>query len=296
MPAPFPGRLPFPLRRPPGKPSSPPVHWLRALLACTLAVLFLLLPNSSGQTTARDIAEGRGIAASDWSLDPELPHDVFTFVRLRHNSAWATDFPNSDLNFSFRLQELTSLEVDPDGRVIDVGSRLLFDYPFVFMSNPHDLNLTSREAQNLRDYLLNGGFLMVDDFWGNRMWEVFTREMQKVLPGQKPRELSLEHAIFHCVFDLDKIPQVPSHDAAERGRELGYTYEDTIPEPPENLDTPHFMAWHDKDGRMIVLACHNNDIADAWEEENYQLWFFKEFSERWSYPIGINILFYAMTH
>jgi len=107
----------------------------------------------------------------------------------------------------------------------------------------------------------------------------------------------LNHPIFSCVFQLDKLPQVPSHDAADRG----YTYEDTIlsrgyGETVESLNQPHYQAWHDEKGRMVMLACHNNDLADGWEEEDHSPEFFKNFSEPYSFPMGINIIFYAMTH
>ena len=89
---------------------------------------------------------------------------------------------------------------------------------------------------------------------------------------------------------------MPSHDAAEAGRDRGITWEPTRGEPDEALKEPHYRAFRDDAGRIMVLACHNTDLADGWEEENYKEWFFREYSEKLSYPMGINIVMYAMFH
>ncbi|HIG30533.1 MAG TPA: DUF4159 domain-containing protein [Verrucomicrobiales bacterium] len=242
----------------------------------------------------------------EWDDDNELPNDKFTFARIMYSNSssgwgrggrsWRTDFPDADLNFSFRLEQLTAIKTDKDGVTISLTDPALFNYPFVFMSDPRSIELSGEEIKNLRTYLLNGGFLMVDDFWGDEMWNHFQSVMKEVFPDREYRQLTFEHEIFRAVFPLEKIPQVPSHDAAERGRVGGYTYEDTINAHPSELNTPNFRAWFDDDDRMMIIACHNNDLADGWEEEAYKVWFFREFSEKYSYPMGINILFYAMTH
>ena len=124
--------------------------------------------------------------------------------------------------------------------------------------------------------------------------------MEGVFPDREPVELTIKHPIFSCVFKLDKKPQVPSHDAAAHWESLGldnhYEIKGFQNEDPEDMNTPRYWAWHDEKGRMMMLVCHNNDIADGWEEEDFNPWFFKKYSEKMCFPLGINIVFYALTH
>ncbi|MCH7556539.1 MAG: DUF4159 domain-containing protein [Planctomycetes bacterium] len=250
----------------------------------------------------------------DWEPDKEFSHDVFTFVRIRYSSgyggggyggrygrgygrgfsggSWATDYPDSDLNFSFRLHQLTSMEVNPDGVVLELTDPKLFDYPFIYIVEPGRLVFSEEEVKILRRYLLNGGFLMVDDFWGEDEWYNFYREIKRVFPNREPVELPLSHPIFHAVFDLKEKPQIPSIGAALQGRSYGITWE------PRRSDTstPHYKAIYDDKGRMMSIICHNTDLGDGWEREGEDEWYFREFSEKKAYPLGINIVFYAMTH
>lgn len=232
----------------------------------------------------------------DWKNDPDFSEDVFTFVRVRYNShrgwgRWQTDWPDSDLNFSYRLQQLTSLKVDPDGKILELTDPKLFDYPFIYIIEPGGLSFMEAEVKALRKYLLNGGFLMVDDFWGETEWDNLYYEMKRVFPEREPQELPLEHPIFHCVYDLKEKPQVPSIGAAMGGRFNGRTWEGG-----EDGRTPHYKGIFDDKGRMMAIICHNTDLGDGWEREGEDPWYFKEFSEKKAYPLGINIVFYAMTH
>ena len=231
----------------------------------------------------------------DWKVAEEFKHDVFTFVRIqysgyRRRGAWRTDYPDSDLNFSYRLQQLTSLKVDPEGVILELTDPRLFDYPFIYIIEPGGLRFTEEEVVALRKYLLNGGFLMVDDFWGEREWDNFYHEIKRVFPNREPLELPYEHPIFHCVYDLAKKPQIPSIGAAQWGRASGRTWE------REDAREVHYKALFDDKGRMMSIICHNTDLGDGWEREGEDPWYFREFSEKWAYPLGINIVFYAMSH
>ena len=231
----------------------------------------------------------------DWTIDPEFSEDVFTFVRIRYNSygrwgRWATDYPDSDLNFSFRLQQLTSMKVDPNGLVLELTDPKLFDYPFIYIVEPGRLSFSQEEVKALRKYLFNGGFLMVDDFWGEAEWDNFYYEIKRVFPDREPEELPLEHPIFHCVYDLKEKPQIPSIGAALGGRFEGRTWERW------DAQVPHYKALLDDKGRMMAIICHNTDLGDGWERDGQNFWYVKEFSEKYAYPLGINIVFYAMTH
>jgi hypothetical protein len=230
-----------------------------------------------------------------WEVDPRFKSDVFTFVRIQFDSwgrrwSWDTDYPDSDFNFSYRLQQLTSLKVDPNAKILRLTDDELFDYPFIYIIEPGSLTFSEDEVLALRRYLLNGGFLMVDDFWGEEEWSNFYHEIKRVFPDREPEELPLDHPIFHCVYDLKEKPQVPSIDRAVRGRASGITWERW------DAQEVHFKALFDDKGRMMSIICHNTDLGDGWEQEGVDEWYFREFSEKKSYPMGINIVFYAMTH
>jgi hypothetical protein len=228
-----------------------------------------------------------------WDSDPENPEDVFTFVRIKYpsyrrrwGSDWATDYPASDLYLSYRLQQLTSLKVNPNPKVLELTDPALPDYPFVYMIEPGGMALSEDEAKALRRYLLGGGFLMVDDFWGEAEWDNFYQEIKRVFPEREPRELDVSHPIFSAVFPLKEKPQVPSIHAFRSG--LSYERWDA--------QTPHYKALYDDQGRMMAIICHNTDLGDGWERESEDPEYFRRYSEPKSYPMGINIIFYAMTH
>lgn len=233
-----------------------------------------------------------------WEVDPAFQDDCFTFVRIEYGSSgrrggggWSNDYPDGDWNFSYRLQELTSMKVDPNGRVLRLTDPELYDFPFIYMSNVQGMYLSSAEAACLRKYLLNGGFLMADDFWTPRAWRHVKREMTTVFPGRKPRELTLDHEIFHLVYDLKEMPRVPSIFAWRDGHMFEYWHGD-----PEGDEDSHFQGYFDDNGRLMALFCHNNDIGDGWEREGENHEYFEKFSVKVSYPLGINIVTYAMTH
>ena len=238
----------------------------------------------------------------EWEISEQFRNDIFTFVRLRFQSSrgrgrWNVDYPAADLNFSYRLQQLTSMRVNPDALDLDIDDPRLFDYPFTFIIDPRSIYFSEKDAEILRRYFLNGGFLMVDDFWGDQMWNHLISEFDKVFPDRKPESLSLDHPIFKIPFPLKEKPQVPSEDSAERTRNLSglrRTWEDEISwEEPQPAD---YRAIFDDNGRIMVLICWNTDLSDGWEEEAKNQWFFKNFSEKYSYPMGINIVVYALTH
>lgn len=248
----------------------------------------------------RNFRGGRFYDFPDWPVSQDLPNDVFTFARLRYNSGtwmgqrakWMIDYPDSELNFSYRLQQLTSLEVNPKGAIVDIDAEQLRHYPFIYMIEPGDIWITDEEAAILREYLLNGGFIMVDDFWGIYEWKNFYRAVKQIFPDREYVELELDHPIFHMVFDLDIKPQIPAVGMAMMGREQGITYEWNKP----GSETPHYRAIMDDEGRICMMICFNTDLGDGWEEEGTDPWYFREFSEKYAYPLGINIVFYALTH
>jgi hypothetical protein len=246
---------------------------------------------------------------SNWPVDPQFKSDVFTFVRLRYTSApryarfddgmpktgggWKNDWPSSDLDLSYRLQQMTSLKVNPEPVTLQITDERLFNYPFLYIIQVGRLQLTEQEVQILRRYLLNGGFLMADDHWGANEEQNWREQMQRVFPDRQQVELPLEHPVFHCVFDLKAKPQVPPIQYWYGSMQAGMperTWRD------DNDREPHYRAIFDDRGRMMTLACSNTDIGDGWEREGENEEYFHRFSEKQAYPIMINIIFYAMTH
>jgi hypothetical protein len=133
--------------------------------------------------------------------------------------------------------------------------------------------------------------MMCDEFFGTVQWQLFHEQLKRLFPEFEPLELDLSHEIFHTVYDLKFIPQVTAIHFWQR---LGITYH---PVPGTELDhEPHFFGLHDANGRMMMLICHNNDLQDGWEREGEDKEFFERFSVRQSYPMGINIVTYALTH
>src|SRR5687768_10857552 len=259
----------------------------RSLIILSVALVLLLGAIALGQRgryRGRDFNPemlDRG-GVPEWKNDERFKNDVFTFVRIRYSShsgwgrgggSWATDYPDAELNFSYRLQQLTSLEVHPNGRVLDLTDEALFDYPFVYLIEPGRMYLEEAEVAALRRYLLNGGFMMVDDFWGEREWENFYENIKRVFPEREPIELPLEHEIFHCVYDLKKKPQVPNIHAWQSTGRSDDNRHDTA--------EVHYRAIFDDKGRMMTLICHNTDIGDAWEREGEDSEYFHLFSEKW---------------
>ena len=269
------------------------------IVTSSLLLVLLLVGMTLGQRWYRgripdpaNIQDRGGIPV--WEVEKEFKHDVFTFIRVKYTyfsdrgqwGKWRTDYLDSDVNFSYRLQELTALEVDPQGKILELTDPELFNYPFIYIIEPGHMMLMEEEVIALRRYLENGGFLMVDDFWGEDEWYQFYTQIKRVFPEREPEELSLDHEIFHCVYDLKERPQIPSIRHAMAGQTT------------ERWDAPHadYRGIFDDKGRMMAIICHNTDLGDGWEREGVDPWYFKEYSEKRAYPMGINIVVYAMTH
>jgi hypothetical protein len=251
---------------------------------------------------------GRGGWGGEVGAPPKFPTvaDVdgsWHFCRLMYRSVrsqqrglgWGTDYPYADINFSIRLSELTKtqvgmLEGEPNHLVVRPTDPELFQCPFVMASDPGSAGFSPEDAAGLRDYLLKGGFLWVDDFWGPWAWEAFTDEIAKALPrGRYPiTEIGPDHPIYRTLFPVSEIPQVPS---MQFWRMSG----GSTSEMDEYIAKAHMAAILDQQGRIMVLMTHNTDIADSWEREADDPQFFFHFSPN-GYAVGLNAVLYAMTH
>jgi hypothetical protein len=255
-------------------------------------------PQSVVNNGVREMPPADRKGMPEWEIDPHFKSNVFTFARIDYNTRnsnggwrepWMTDYPDSDLNFSMRLQQLTSIQVNPRPVILQLTDDALFDYPFIYMLEVQRLDFSEQDMTNLRRYLLNGGFLMVDDSWDwSGAWVNFEPQMKRVFPDITPVELQLDHPIFHCVFDLKQKPQVPGIDWARANGPTSTSEHGSGPS--------HYYGWFDSKGRMMILFCRNTDLGDGWEREGEEEWYFHQYSEKQAYPMGINIVFYAMSH
>lgn len=242
----------------------------------SLLTLILVLPLAASMDT-------QALPAPD--VDPE-----FTFARLIYSgyswrgSTWAVDYPKADLQFLFGLHKLSDFTfVDSRNRELAATDPEIFQYPFVYAVEVGYMNLSEQEVAALREYLLRGGFLVVDDFHGPYEWDNFYRQIKRVLPEYEPRDLDVSHPIFQCYYEIDRLIQIPGYHYVFSGR----TSE-------KGGFNPRYMGIENDEGRLMVMINHNVDLGDAWE------WF-----EREAYPrefahlamkLGINYVVYSMTH
>ena len=237
-------------------------------------------------------------------IPPNPPYDgAFRFCRImfRQNpngdgGGWAVDYPRADINFPYRLSELTVTPVSKDTKgdfnhvVLRLTDPELYQCPFIMMTEVGALYMDEDEAARLGDYLLKGGFLWADDFWGEYAWRVWENEIRKALPaGEYPMvDLPLAHQIFHMLYQVNSVPQIPSINAwfalgggtSERGADSA---------------VPHARAIFNRQGDIMVLITHNTDFGDAFEREGDNRGYFERFAGV-GYAFGINALVYAMTH
>jgi hypothetical protein len=233
---------------------------------------------------------------------PEHFDGAFNFCRLAFarsydgdGGGWNVDYPRADINMSIRLSELTKTRISRDGAgepshvVLQPSDPLLFKCPFVMMTEVGAAHLGPEDAAQLRDYLLKGGFLWADDFWGEYAWQAWAREFAKVLPpGEYPWvTLPLDHPIFRSQFVVRRMPQIPSINFwYGSGGGTSERYDSQVPTARAILDAH---------GNIMALATHNTDIGDSWEQEAADPNYFYMFSVD-GYAFGINVLLYAMTH
>lgn len=251
-----------------------------------------------------------------WTNTPGFERDVFTFARLIFQSdpgssprrgfgprlGWWVDYPDADLNLSWRLQQLTSMRTDPDGRVLKLTDPDLHDFPLLYLEHGGYMRLGDEEVIRMRQYLQSGGVLFINDFWSTREWDGFAAQIARVLPDQAWVELSTDHPLFRCVYDLRR----PMHQLRVPTMQLWDQRFD--PDDPESV--PHrvdrgensvtmtvraLFDDHDHD-RLLMIAVHNSDLSDGWEREGESDFYFNRFSERTAYPLAVNILVYLMSH
>lgn len=222
---------------------------------------------------------------------------IYTSDRREHGgSGWSTDYWDADINFSTRLGELTKTTISrqpngiPNHLSVRIADPLLFQCPFLSATDIGTAFFNDQEAETLHNYLLKGGFLWVDDFWGPYAWDNWVGQISKVLsPAQFPiRDIPMDHPIRRTLFEFTDLPQIPSI-SFWRGSG-GQTSERF-----ELSAEPHLRGIADEHGRLMVVMTHNTDISDAWEREAEDPRFFFSFSPQ-GYAVGLDVVLYGMTH
>jgi hypothetical protein len=171
------------------------------------------------------------------------------------------------------MAELTKLDVNPGGHITSFMSDDCFKYPIGYLCEPGYLDLSRDEARRMAEYLLRGGFLIVDDFRGDRQLDNFRSQMKQVFPDRSLEELPRTHPIWTCFYDISKL----------------------MIEPPYSRNlTPQYFGMSDDNGRLMMVVDYNNDISDYWEWSNDPMMPIDESNEAYKY--GVNYVMYALTH
>jgi hypothetical protein len=234
-----------------------------------------------------------------------MPDGNFTFCRVMYERVrsepmgmgWVTDYPYAEINLMTRLSELTRTSISRDDRgqpnhwVVRLTDDQLFNCPFLMASDAGTMGLTPEERDRLRRYLLKGGFLWVDDFWGTAAWEHWSAEIGRVLPASDYpiQEVPCSDPIFRTQMTVERVPQITN---IQFWRSVGGG---STSERGADSQDAHFRVIRDTRGRIMVVMTHNTDIADSWEREGEDLDYFRQFSPA-GYAFGINVVLHALTH
>ncbi|MGQ7843858.1 DUF4159 domain-containing protein [Granulosicoccus sp. 3-233] len=224
-----------------------------------------------------------------WLIPATSRANEFVFARLMYGGGydgwprWQADWPEAETHFSTGLDRLTSIDVAAEGVVLRMAGTDVFDYPWIYVVEVGFLSLAPDEIAQLREYLLRGGFLMVDDFHGQAEWQQFEYIMSLVFPDRAIEELSNDSEIFHVVYDLAEREQIPGIRAWLNNQ----TWE-------KGGRHPHWRGIVDDQGRVMVAVNFNQDLGDAWEHADDVRYPARLTTQ--AYRLGINYVVYALTH
>jgi hypothetical protein len=278
---------------------------LGARLRPTWIVPFLILVccTFAAAQRFRGVMEGPGVPPR---FPPEGFGDgAFAHCKLMYTSVWreangygwSTDYPYAGINLMTRVGELTKTPVsvdkhgEPNYWVVRLTDDALFRCPFLMGTDVGTLEFSPQEARRLREYLLKGGFLWVDDFWGSAAWDHWRSQIERVLPPSEYPIMDVPPGdpIFRSQFQVAEMPQITN---IQFWRGVGG--QSTSERGTDSADV-HLRAIRDAHGQIMVLMSHNTDVADSWEREGEDPGFFYQFSPD-GYALGINVLLHAMTH
>ena len=228
-------------------------------------------------------------SAQEPSSSPTRPGE-FHFARVIYTDAgmrphfgggwWQQDWPEAETHFMMSVRKLTRLNAG-DPVAVRLTDDAIFDLPWIYATQVGYWDLSNEECAHLREYLLRGGFLMTDDFWGEDERAVFERTMARVFPDRPIVEIKGDDSLLHVVFTIDEFTQIPGL------RHLGWGDLSRLPRP-------HWRGIYDDSGRLMVAMNYNQDVGDSWEEADNPA--YPEPMTALGYRFGINYIVYAMTH
>jgi len=206
-------------------------------------------------------------------------------------TSWTQDYPRADRHFAQAIRRLTRIQARSVEQPVNLDDGDdVYNWPWLCAGEMGDWKLTDAQARKLREYLLRGGFLMLDDFWGDEEWDRFEESMQRVFPDRQIVEIDNSDAIFHTIYDLDDRYQIPGEWALARGT----TNRNPDPMSVNGGQNPHWRGIYDDHNRVMVAIAFNSDIGDSWEWADDP-----HYPERYSalgIRIGVNYVVYSMTH
>jgi hypothetical protein len=215
----------------------------------------------------------------------------WTFARLAYDGAggrrrggWWVDYPGAEYHFSQAVERLTRIDVHPDGHVVSPNSDGLFDYPWLYAVEVGSWAFSDSQAARMREYLLRGGFLMVDDFHGEYEWQIFMEGMRMIFPDRLVEDVPGDDALYSLPYEIGERIQVPGPNYMGSG--MLYERYDGV--------TPHWRGIRDDDGRWMVMISHNIDYGEGWEQADNPA--YPEPFTGQAYEVAVNYLIYGMTH
>jgi hypothetical protein len=201
---------------------------------------------------------------------------------LRGGTAWTVDYPEADRTLARILARLSTVDVRFTEQPVNLDDGLdAYYWPFLISGLVGAWDLTDAQAAKLREYLLRGGFLLCDSFYGTVEWDGFVASIERVFPDRPIVELPDDHPIFHAVYDLKDRPRIPTLQHLPRG----YRNDGSV---------PHWRAILDDDDRVMVMITYNNDIADGWQHADE--YYYPHESANLALRMGVNFAVYALTH
>jgi len=201
--------------------------------------------------------------------------------------SWGTDYPLGGRHLAEGLRRLTKVNARSVEQVVELDDTDdIFNWPWLVAGEMGDWKLTAAQAKTIREYLLRGGFIYMDDFWGPEEWARFDESMKVVFPDRPTVDIDNKDSIFHVVYDLDDRYQILGMWALRgRGGFMGQRAAGTV---------ARWEGVYDDKNRLMVTMSFNSDVGDSWE-----------FADDPTYPekfsalgirIGVNYVVYAMTH
>jgi hypothetical protein len=198
---------------------------------------------------------------------------------------WLTDSPGADCKLMGAIHRMTGQSVYPNPNYMEILNPELFKYPYAYIVEPGQMYISDKEAERLREYLLRGGFLHMDDFWGLQQLGNAVNEIRKVFPDREFVPIPLSHPIFHSFFDINEIIQTPNQGQGCRG---GRTWEQ------EDDTEPRVFGISDDNGRLMIVMTYNTDLGDAWEFMDLAC--YPQKYTGYALRMGLNFMTYAVTH